>query len=120
MLAVFSACACAQDFNPKPKSPSPDELPGKQLIVWTETQKPQPLPVTSPEMYASSSHIQILTGTILAQGSDLLFASSEHVNYRIANDSQEQLRAVAGKNVRISGNVDQAARSVHLVSIAPR
>jgi hypothetical protein len=118
-LIVLAACAFAQDFTQKPKSPAPDGLRGKQLIVWTETQKPHPLPVTSPEMYRTSSQTQILTGTILAQGPDLLFAATDRANYRLDkdNDNQEQLRAFAGQKVRISGNVDQATRLVHVLSI---
>jgi hypothetical protein len=116
-LIALSACAFAQDFTQKPKSPSPDELPGQQLIVWTETQKPHPLPAASPEMYQASSQAQILTGTILAQGSDLLFATTEGANYRINNDNQQDLRAFAGKNIQIRGTLNQSARSVHVVSI---
>jgi hypothetical protein len=124
---ALSVCAFAQDFSPKPKSPAPDELPGKQLIVWTATQKPHPIPVTSPEMNQASAHAQThaqtqaetMTGTILAQGPDLLFATANRATYRIDinNDNQEELRAFTGHKVRISGNVDQAARSVHVLRI---
>jgi hypothetical protein len=126
-VVALSACAFAQNFSGTPKSPAPNELPGKQLIVWTETQKPHPLPVISPTMYEASSyqapaHTQILTGTILAQGPDLLLASSNRANYRINNDNdnQEQLRAFTGKKVRVSGNVDASARSIQVVSIEQR
>jgi hypothetical protein len=114
-VVALSACALAQDFSQKPKSPSSDELPGKQLIVWTETQKPHPIPVTSPERYQASSHPQILTGTILSQGQNLLFATANRANYRIEN--QGRIRAFTGHEVRISGNVDPSTRSVHVVSI---
>lgn len=119
-LVVLSTCAFAQDFTQKPKSPSPDRLPGQQLIVWTETQKPHPLPAASPEMYQASSQAQILTGTILAQGPDLLLDTTDRANYRINNDNQQELRAFTGKQVQISGTLDQATRSVHVVSIEPR
>lgn len=119
-LITLSACAFAQDFTQKPKPPSPDEVPGQQLIVWTETQKPHPLPAASPDMYQASSQTQILTGTVLAHGSDLLFATTDGTHYRINNDNQEELRAFTGKQVQISGALDQAARSVHVVSIEQR
>jgi hypothetical protein len=123
-LAILSAGAFAQDFTQKPKSPSPDELPGQQLIVWTATQKPQPLPVTSPETdqastAQASSQTQILTGRVLAQGPDLLLASADGSNYRIDN-SQEELRAFTGRKVQMSGTVNPSARSVHVVAIEPR
>lgn len=120
-LFVLCACALAQGFTQTPKSPTPDTLPGKQLIVWTETQKPHPLPASSPEMYQASSQTQTLTGTIVAQGSDLFFAGADRT-YRIDNDSgdTEQLRAFIGKNVQISGSVDQGAGSVHVVRIEGR
>jgi uncharacterized protein YdeI (BOF family) len=123
---ALSVCAFAQDFNPKPKSPASDELPGKQLIVWTATQKPHAIPVTSPEMYQASAHdqthAQTMTGTILSQGPDLLFATANQASYRIDinHDNQEELRAFTGQKVRISGNVDQAARSVHVLKIEQR
>ncbi len=125
-VVALSACAFAQDFTQNPKSPAPDELPGQQLIVWTETQKPHPLPVTSPETYQSSSQTQILTGTIVAQGADLLFASANRSSYRIENDndndndSQDELRAFTGQKVRISGNVDQASQLVHVLRVEAR
>jgi uncharacterized protein YdeI (BOF family) len=129
ILAILSACAFAQDFTQNPKSPSPDELPGQQLIVWTATQKPQPIPVTSPETDQASteqastnqgsSQTQVLTGTILAQGSDLLFAASG-ADYQIDNKNQEGLRAFNGKQIQISGSVDPYVRSVHVVSIESR
>lgn len=114
-ILILSACAVAQDFTQKPKSPSPNELPGKQLIVWTATQKPKPLPVTSPQTNQASSQTQTLTGTILAYGPDLLFAGADRANYRIEN--QEELRAFAGQKVRITGNMDQATRSLYVVNI---
>lgn len=116
-LSVLAIGAFAQDFTQKPKAPSPDGLPGQQLIVWTETQKPHPLPASSPEMYQASSQTQMLTGTILAQGPDLLFATADHASYRINNDNPEQLKAFAGRQVQVSGNVDQATQSVYLLSI---
>lgn len=117
-LVALSVCAPAQDFSHKPKSPSPDALPGQQLIVWTETQKPHPLPVTSPETNQASSQTQILTGTILAQGPNLLFATADGANYQI--DKQKELRSFTGQTVQIRGNVNPSARSVHVVSIEPR
>lgn len=121
-VVALSACAFAQDFTQNPKSPAPDELPGQQLIVWTETQKPHPLPVTSPEMYQTSSQTQVLTGTIVAQGADLLFASANRGSYRIENDNDNQgdLRVFTGQKVRISGNVDQASQLVHVLRVEAR
>jgi hypothetical protein len=116
-LVALSACAFAQDFTQKPKSPKPDELPGKQLIVWTETQKPHPLPATSPEMYQSTSQTQILTGTILARGSKLFLAGGG-ADYRLGNE--QAARAFMGKPVRITGKKDQCAGVLYVLEIEQR
>jgi hypothetical protein len=116
-VVAISACAFAQDFTQKPKSPSPDSLPGKQLIVWTETQKPHPLPVSSPEMYRATSPTQILTGTILARGSNLFLARAG-ADYCVEN--QETARAFTGKPVRIRGKLDQSSGVVYVLTIEQR
>lgn len=114
-LMVASSAAFGQDYNQKPKSPKPDTLPGQQLIVWTETQKPHPVPASSDEMYPAAQQAQVLNGMILAQGSDLFFAVENGPAYRI--DNKDQLGAFAGRKVRIAGNINATANAVRVLAI---
>jgi hypothetical protein len=117
-LLALSPFAFAQAFNQKPKSPTPDQLPGTQLIVWSEMQRPQPVPATSEEMYPATSQIQVLSGMVLTRGSDLFLGVAGGPIYRIANsDRKELLRAFAGKRVRISGNIEARTSVLHVLTI---
>jgi hypothetical protein len=116
-LLVLSSLALAQDLGEPPKAPTPDEMPGTQLIVWTETQKPHPVPETSTEMYAAASQAQLMSGMILAEGSDLFLTRADHPALRIENN-EATIGALAGEQVRIYGNVDPAAKVVYVLNIA--
>jgi CHASE1-domain containing sensor protein len=117
LLAVISV-ARAQDTSQQPKVPTAEQVPGSQLIVWTETQRPHPIPETSTEMYAAASdQAHVLNGMILARGSDLFLAVAHHAAFRIENN-KEQIRVLAGKHVRIYGKVESGAGLVYVLSIA--
>ncbi len=50
--AIVSPSLLAQNAKDRPPvehSGDPSEVPGPQLIVWSETQKPQPIPERVPE-----------------------------------------------------------------------
>lgn len=116
-LLAASPFALAQNFSRNPKSPTPDELPGRQLIVWSETQNPRPVPASSEGMYPSAQ-IQVLSGVVLTRGSDLFLGVAGGLAYRIDNsDRKEQVGAFAGRKVRISGNIDAHAIVIHLLTI---
>lgn len=116
-LLSVSSLALAQDVSQRPKVPTPGQMPASRLIVWTETQRPHPIPETSTEMYAASDQAHVLSGVILTRGSDLFFAVANHAAFRVEND-KEQIRALAGKRVRIYGKVDSGADAVYVLSIA--
>lgn len=112
-LALLATCCpliSAQDFAGRPKSPAPAELPGNQLIVWSETQKPRPVPASPPEMRA-----QILSGTILARNSELFFVAANQLVFGISD--QGRFRAFAGKKVRVTGKLDASAQTLRVWSI---
>ncbi len=115
--ALLAPCplALAQDSTQPPKSSTPDKLPGKQLIVWSETQKPRPMPQSSDEMYPASAKQILVSGMILTQGSDFFLAAANQPAYRI--DNKEQVSVFAGKKVLVSGNVDAGASIVHVLNI---
>jgi hypothetical protein len=115
-LLVVSSLAVAQNLSQQPKAPTPDQMPGTRLIVWTETQRPHPVPDTSTEMHAASNEAQVLNGTIQIRGSALFFAGANHPAYRIENN-REQIRTLAGKQVRIYGKVASGANVLYVLSI---
>jgi len=121
-ISTLAICplALAQDFSQPPNSPTPDEMPGTRLIVWTEMQKPHPLPETSTKMYAASEQAQLLSGTILAHGPDLFFVGANHPAYRIENENNnEEIRGLDEREVRIYGNVDSRKSVIYVLSIEP-
>jgi hypothetical protein len=119
LLAVALLAACpltsAQDFSYRPKSPTPDELPGKQLIVWSQTQKPHPLPASSTETYSVAASTQVLSGTIVARNSGLFFTEADCVFYGIAN--QNQISAFAGKKVRVTASLNTNTQMLRVLKI---
>lgn len=120
ILLAASQFAFSQDYSQNPKSPKPDALPGQQLIVWSETQKPEPVPASSDEMYQVAGQIQLMSGVILTRGADLFFAAENGGVYRIDNNdntNKDQLKAFAQKKVRIRGKIDASSSVVHLVAI---
>ena len=117
-LALFATCCpliSAQDFARRPNSPAPAELPGNQLIVWSETQKPRPVPTSPPEIYAPAAPAQILSGTILARNSELFFVAANQLVFGISD--QGRFLAFAGKKVRVTGKLDASAQTLRVWSI---
>lgn len=121
-LLAATPLSSAQDFTQNPKSPAPGDLPGKQLIVWSETQKPTPVPATSPapdavrqEPSQTARRPQNLSGIILARGSDVFLASADHPAFLI--DNKERVSEFAGKQVRVRGSIDGQTSIVHVLSI---
>lgn len=118
LMALLATCpltATGQNFTHKPKSPTPDDLPGKQLIVWSETQKPQPLPASSPERYTVPTQTQVLSGIIVARNSELFLAGADRIAFRITN--QEQVSEFTGKKVRVTGKLDAHAQILRVLNI---
>lgn len=117
LAALLGAClpVLAQDFSQKPKAPNADELPGRQLIVWSETQRPEPMPATSDETSAEKQ-THTVSGVILVGGADLFLAAAGGAFYRI-QDNPNELRASAGKKVRIRGNLLPGSRELHVLAI---
>jgi hypothetical protein len=117
-LLAVSSLTLAQDVSQRPQVPTADGTPGTRLIVWTETQRPHPIPETSTEMYTVSDQARALSGTILSRGSDLFFAVANRPAFRIENNDKQQIRALAGKQVRVYGKVDSDTNVVYVLSIA--
>ncbi|HTW32883.1 MAG TPA: hypothetical protein VMD76_14470 [Candidatus Sulfotelmatobacter sp.] len=61
-LALYPL-ALSQDFGRQPQPPAQAEMPGRQLIAWSELQKPQPLPQISNGIQSNSEEASAVAGT---------------------------------------------------------
>ncbi len=132
MLAL-SPLAFSQDA-PKQSSPVlPAEIVGPQLIMWSEFQKPQPIPqpVPPPEkpdqqqadqqpsqqqpgqpepatgsQAQSQPSAQTFTGTIVKDGDKYVLRSSDGTVYQV--DDQDNVKRYEGKRVKITGSLDKS------------
>jgi Protein of unknown function (DUF5818) len=132
VLAV-SPLLLGQDTAIKSSPVPPAEILGSPLIVWSESQKPQPVPIDAvhpdqqsqdqraiqpmePDRTHSGIHeLQNFTGTIVNAGSRYVLILSSEVVYQV--DDQEKARAYEGKRVRISGNLDSGSSVVRVISM---
>lgn len=121
-LAMFwASCSfvlAQQSIQQASPSSSADVL-GSQLIVWSETQKPQPVaePLPGPERTAqtqSEAALQNFDGTIVKDGDRYVLKVSDTV-YQI--DHQATVRPYEGKQVKIAGILDAKANFLLVAGI---
>lgn len=125
---------CTQDLRSQPSPAHPSDIPGPQLIAWTEAQKPQPVPqplpppdrpVQQPDQRAAQPAnpqaqpqppaVQTFTGTIVKDGSSYILKVSKNNVYQL--DDQEKAKRYEGKQVKIEGTLDANGNSLHITSI---
>lgn len=113
----------------EPSPALPAEGLGPPLIVWSESQKPQPIPSEgAPDPRSLHQRLmqpiqpcgtdtspQKFTGTIVNAGSRFVLMLSSQIAYQV--DDQEKARAYVGKRVRISGNLDSDNSIVRVISM---
>jgi hypothetical protein len=132
VLATLSLM-CAQEV-PTPQSPVlPLNILGPQLIVWSQLQKPQPVPQPLPAADRDTQRpdsqpaptqvappqqqppLQTFVGTIVKDGSRYVLQASGKNVYPL--DDQDKARQYEGKQVRIAGILDAHENSLHIASI---
>ena len=138
-LLALSPLAFSQDV-PQPATPLPAAFVGPQLIMWSELQKPQPIPEPlpppekpdqdqsgqqpsqqqpgQPEPATSSQSqgqpsAQTFTGTIVKDGANYVLKANGTA-YQI--DDQAKARAYEGKQVKITGSLDKS-NLIHISAI---
>ena len=131
-VLAASALLFGQGTAIEPSPALPAEALGPPLIVWSESQKPQPIPsegVTDQQSQHqrfmqpiqpcgtdTSAHApQKFTGTIVNAGSRFVLMLPSQIAYQV--DDQEKARAYEGKRVRISGNLDSDNSIVRVISM---
>jgi hypothetical protein len=120
----------AQESNTQFSNALPPEILGPQLVVWSQLQKPHPVPQPLPpperadqtdsaQTDASQAQeqpsTQSFTGTIVKDGGKYLLKVSETSAYQI--DDQQKARLYEGKQVRIAGSLDPKNNILHITSI---
>ena len=111
----------------------PGSVLGPQLIVWSEIQKPQPMPQPLPpgedpfgrrpsqqqpgQANSQERAAQTFTGTIVKDGDKYVLKVSAGMSYQL--DDQDQAKKYEGKQVKIAGDLDTNSSTLHVASIQP-
>ena len=88
------------------------------LIAQDESSPPQRAPQTSAQSDASAQpqDSKVFTGTIMKKGGMLVLKdASDGTTYQL--DDQKKAKGYAGKAVKVTGNLDTAANTIHVQEI---
>ena len=107
--------------------------PGSELIAWTQTLQTSPAPLPQPlqqvehrdapgldQQPASVQQddtqqqhaTQTFAGTIMKSGCQYVLRTPDNVTYML--DDQERAKKYEGKQVQISGSLDESGGTIHL------
>jgi hypothetical protein len=134
-LLVTVPLMFTQDPRNQPSLALPPDILGPQLIAWSQTQKPQPVPqplpateravpeqqpeqpnpVDNPPVQQQQPTAQKFTGTIVKNSGVYLLKVSSNNAYQL--DDQEKAKQYEGKQVIIGGTLDANGRSLHVINI---
>jgi hypothetical protein len=129
-LLVLSPFLTAQEEQSQSNRSFPeDTLAAGQLVAWSWMQKPQPLPQPVPapgnlppaQKLSQSGQPQetreIFIGKIVQDRDRLSLRTSGGTTYGLSE--RDNSKQYEGKDVRISGYLDAAANTVHIIKIEP-
>jgi hypothetical protein len=134
-LAVTAPLVFTQNVQSQPSPALPSDILGPQLIVWSQTQKPQPVPQPlpgravpdpdrQPEQTSPPANLppqqqqpatQKFTGTIVKTAGRYVLRVTGNSSYEL--DDQEKAKQYEGKQVAIGGTLDAKGNSLHVISI---
>jgi lipoprotein-anchoring transpeptidase ErfK/SrfK len=133
-LLVTVPAMFTQDPRSQPSPVLPANILGTQLIVWSEAQKPQPVPQPLPAAerpgpdqqpeQPNPAHnppaqpqptAQKFTGIIVQNSGVFLLKVSSNNAYQL--DDQEKARQYEGKQVIIGGILDANLTSLHVIDL---
>jgi uncharacterized protein DUF5818 len=124
-----------QDPRSQPSPALPSDILGPQLIVWSQAQKPQPVPqplpvaeravpdqqpeqsnpAVNPHAQQQQPTAQKFTGIIVKNSGLYLLKVSSNNAFQL--DDQDKAKQYEGKQVVIGGTLDANGRSLHVISI---
>lgn len=113
-----------------------DAFETRQLIAWSNLQKPQPAPQPLPprdtpipqpgqqpdqqskspaDPQTEQSPAQSFTGKIVKDGAEFILKAAGNTTYQL--DGQSDLQRFENQNVRVTGTLDTGANRIHIVKI---
>ena len=127
-LFLFSLTGFCQEAPQQPAPALPAEILGPPLIVWTQMQKPHPVPdpipppdrsdqqkpAASGESKSQEPAARPITGTVVKDQNRYVLRVSDSLSYMM--DDQEKARHYEGKQVKVFGSVD-SDNILHVSSI---
>jgi len=134
-LLVTVPLMFTQDPRSQPSPALPADILGSQLIVWSQAQKPQPVPqplpaadrpvpeqqpeqptpVGNPPAQQQQPTTQKFTGTVMNIGGVYALKVLGNSEYQL--DDQERVKQYEGKQVTIGGTLDANGSSLHVINI---
>src|SRR4051794_29055572 len=133
VLFVIVPAAFAQQSTPQTPE---DAYTSRELIAWSQLQKPQPAPqplpprdtpVPQPEQppdqqakspgdpQTEQSPAQSFTGRIVKEGAQYVLRAASNTTYEL--DGQNDLQRYENKNVRVTGTLESGTNNIHVVKI---
>jgi Protein of unknown function (DUF5818) len=134
-LFVTAPLMVTQNPQSQPSPALPSDILGPQLIAWSQTQTPQPVPqplprrsvpqpdqqpeganpATDPSAQQPQPTVQKFTGTIVKTDGVYVLKVSSTNQYQL--DDQEKAKQYEGKQVTVGGTLDAKGSSLHVINI---
>jgi hypothetical protein len=134
-LLVTVPLMFTQDPRNQPSPALPADILGPQLVVWSEAQKPQPVPqplpaadrpvpeqqpvqptpVDNAPAQQQQPTAQKVKGTIVKTGGVYVLKVSSNSEYQL--DDSEKAKQFEGQQVTIGGTLDASGSSLHVINI---
>ena len=134
LLAMAGPLVLAQEMQ-QPSQPSPEDLTAASfdLVVWSSTQKPKPVPeplpppdkgVPEPDQQTSQPpapqvpqdiSTQAFTGKIVRESGVYVLKVSSNTTYQL--DEQSSVKEYEDKDVKIIGTLDPGGNTIHVTKI---
>jgi hypothetical protein len=134
-LLVTVPLMFTQDPRNQPSPALPADILGPQLVVWSEAQKPQPVPqplpaadrpvpeqqpeqptpVDNAPAQQQQPTAQKVKGTIVKTGGVYVLKVSSNSEYQL--DDSEKAKQFEGQQLTIGGTLDASGSSLHVINI---
>lgn len=132
---VTVSCALAQQPSENQQTPE-DAFQTRQLIAWSDVQKPQPAPQPLPprdtpipqpgaqpdqqakapgDSQTEQSPADSFTGKIVKDGAEYVLRGAGSTTYHL--DQQSEFERFENKNVRITGKLETGTNTIHVVKV---
>jgi uncharacterized protein DUF5818 len=135
LFLAIASFAVAQEPQHNQQTPE-DAFGTRQLIAWSNLQKPQPAPQPlpprdspipepgqQPDQQAKSpadpqseqSPAQSFTGKIVKEGAEYVLRAASNTTYEL--EEQGEAKQYENQNVRVTGTLDPTTHKIHILKI---